>query len=470
MEKVHLPVLGEGSLGRDGRRRRAYPADVTGRFVRARRVAYALLIAFWVALPWTPIGGPPAVFLDVEKRQFFLFGLVFNAQDVWLLFFLLTGVAFALLYATALLGRVWCGWACPQTVFLEALFRPIERVINGPRATAMRRAQGAMTFDRAWRMAATYSAYLVASLLVAHILLAYFVSIPRVFAMVRSNPAAHPEAFGWMLAVTGAMFGNFAFFREQLCVVICPYGRLQSVLLDDDSLVVGYDDKRGEPRGKGLKKAGEAPRGDCVECGRCTAVCPTSIDIRQGLQLDCIACTACIDACDEVMVKLDRPRGLIRYDSLRGLRAVPGEKRRILRPRIIGYTVLLVIGATVATFAFRGRAPFEANLIRLRGAPYTREAGTIRNAFEVHVVNKRGDAVTFDIEAGLDPDLAFVIPIAHFDLEPLTDRRVPVFVTMEQGKFTADRPFSLRIRGTDHDAARANVDVQARSMFLGARP
>lgn len=460
-----LPVIGEGSLGRDGHRKRPYPADVSGRFVRARRAVYVALIALWAALPWVTIAGHPAVFLDIDRRQFFLFGVTFNAQDVWLMFFALSGIGFGLVYATALLGRVWCGWACPQTVFLEAVFRPIERLLSGPRNVALRRESAGLTFDRVGRTAATHAAYVVAALLVAHIFLAYFVSLPRVFEMVRKNPSAHPEAFAWMLVVTGVMYGNFAFFREQLCVVICPYGRLQSVLLDDDSLVVGYDDKRGEPRGH-ASKTGEA-RGDCVDCNRCVVVCPTGIDIRQGLQLDCVACTACIDACDEVMDKLERPRGLVRYDSLHGLR---GETRKVLRPRLYAYTALLVLGAVVATFAFRGRAPFEANIVRLAGTPYTREGGVIRNAFELHVVNKRGTVVSFTVEATAQPDLGFLIPIDHFELEPLASRRIPVFVTMDQSKFMGDRPFIVHVRGVEHGASPSTIDSEAKAVFLGARP
>lgn len=462
-----LPVISEGSLGRDGRHKRPYPADVTGRFVRARRIVYVALIALWAALPWIPIAGHPAVFLDVDKRQFFLFGMTFNAQDVWLLFFALSGVGFGLVYATALLGRVWCGWACPQTVFLEALFRPIERLFNGPRNVALRRSRSGMSFDRAWRIVATHTAYLLAAVLVAHVFLAYFVSIPRVFEMVRTKPGAHAEAFGWMLAVTAVMYGNFAFFREQLCVVVCPYGRLQSVLIDDDSLVVGYDTKRGEPRGKAV--ASDEKRGDCVDCNRCVVVCPTGIDIREGLQLDCIACTACIDACDEVMDKLERPRGLIRYDSLRGLRATPGEKRRILRPRLYAYTALLVIGAVVAAFAFRGREPFEANIVRLAGTPYTREEGVIRNAFELHVVNKSSRRVRFDVVPPAGTGLGFVIPISEVELEPLASRRVPVFVTMPESEFNGDRPFAVRVRGFIDTKGATTVDHEARAVFLGAR-
>jgi cytochrome c oxidase accessory protein FixG len=475
MANLHqLRVIGEGSLGRDGKHKRPYPADVAGRFARARKVVFWALIALWAALPWIPIGNHPAVFLDVDKRQFFLFGLTFNAQDMWLLFFMLSGVAFGLLYATAVLGRVWCGWACPQTVFLEGVFRPIERLINGPRNVAMRRAKGPFNGDRIWRAVATHAAYAVAALLVAHVFLAYFVSLPQVFAMVRTKPSAHPEAFAWMIVTTGVFYGNFAFFREQLCVIVCPYGRMQSVLIDDDSLVVGYDERRGEPRGK-LSKASApatsptsptsaptATSGDCIECNRCVVVCPTGIDIREGLQLDCLACTACIDACDDVMDKVGRPRGLIRYDSLRGLR---GEARRFLRPRLLVYTGFLVVGAVVATFAFRQREPFEANIVRLPGAPYTRDGGMIRNAFELHVVNKQSSASSFDLEAAGGPDLTFIIGMTHVDIEPLGSRRIPVFVTMDQAHFEADRAFVIRVREGAAGDARVHT---ARAVFLGA--
>jgi cytochrome c oxidase accessory protein FixG len=417
-------------------------------------------MVLWAALPWIRVGGRPAVFLDVDRRQFFLFGMTFNAQDAWLLFFVFTGVGFGLVYVTAVLGRVWCGWACPQTVFLEAVFRPIERLVHGPRNVALKRkAHGGL--DHAWRVALTHAAYGVAAFAIAHVFLAYFVSLPGLWSMVHSRPGAHPEAFGWMLAVTAAFYGNFAFFREQLCVVVCPYGRLQSLLIDDDSLVVGYDVLRGEPRGKAKAKT---EHGDCVDCNRCVVVCPTGIDIREGLQLDCIACTACIDACDAVMEKLARPQGLVRYDSLRGLR---GEKRRVLRPRIYAYTALLVVGAVVATMAFRKREPFEANVVRLVGLPYTREGGQLRNAFELHLVSKSSSAVDVAIEPLESPDLSFTVPIRSVHLEPLGSRRLPVFVTMDESRFTSDRGFELSVRVTD-DAGRT-AEQHPHAIFLGVK-
>jgi cytochrome c oxidase accessory protein FixG len=460
MNKARLPVLNgrvaESSIRTDGTHKKPEPADVRGRFTYAKRAVYILLIAIWAALPWIRINGAPAVFLDIGRRSFFLFGTTLNAQDLWLLFFLLTGVGFGLVYATALLGRVWCGWACPQTVFLDALFRPIERIVNGPREQRIRRANGPWDVARTWRFAVTHAAYAIAAVLVAHVFIAYFVSVPELVAMVRAKPSAHPEVFAWMVVVSGVFYFNYAFFREQMCVVLCPYGRLQSVLLDDDSLVVGYDEKRGEPRGKKGKTTG-----DCVDCNRCVVVCPTGIDIRNGLQMDCIACTACIDACDDVMDKLGRKRGLVRYDSPRGLR---GEKRRVVRPRLVLYSVLLVTGATVAFFATRARTSFEANLVRLPGAPFTRENDVVRNAFEIHLVNKAPSAESFVIEPIGAPGETFLVPMTRVEIEPLGMRRVPVFVTSGggAGKKPAVR---IRIRRERDDDKKAHV---VEGVFLGS--
>jgi cytochrome c oxidase accessory protein FixG len=329
-----------GALLPDGTREDVQPADVKGRFTLSRRMGYVALIAFWAALPWIHIGGNPAVFLDVERRRFFLFGLTFNAQDAWLLFFLLTGVAFGLIYLTALLGRVFCSHLCPQTVFLDGVYRRIERLVEGGREARRRRNAGPWNADKIARKALVHALYLGTSFLIAHIVLAYFVSLPALWDMMRNRPAEHPEAFAWMAGMTLVLYGNYSWFREQLCLIICPYGRFQSIFTDRDTMLVAYDGKRGEPRGK----VKDTARGACVDCNRCVVVCPTGIDIRNGLQLDCIGCTACIDACDEVMDKVHQPRGLVRFASQNEL---VGEPRRFVRPRTIAYTVALVVGAVV---------------------------------------------------------------------------------------------------------------------------
>jgi cytochrome c oxidase accessory protein FixG len=445
---THLPIfdspeLPSAALPADGRRLAIQPADVRGRFHRARRVVFAALMGFWALLPWVKIGGNPAFFADVSGRRLFVFGLTFNSQDTWLLFFLLTGVGFGLFYATALAGRVWCGWACPQTVFLEGLFRPIERWIEGPREKRLRRNAGPWTWERVARKACVHLVYLVAALGIAHVFLSYFVSLPAALRMVRGNPGAHPEAFTWVVAMTAVFYANFAWFREQLCVVICPYGRLQSAMVDGHTLTVGYDARRGEPRGK----RGAPGAGDCVDCKRCVVVCPTGIDIRNGAQMECLGCTACIDACDEVMDRLGRRRGLVRYDSLEGL---AGRPRAVVRPRIVAYSALMILGVIVALLATRTRSDFEATLSRLPGAPYSVEDGQLRNALQIHVTNKRASVRGYRVEVEPAPGMTAVVPIPRLSVEPMGSARVPLFLSMPRAAFARD--FPVRVRVFEEDA------------------
>lgn len=444
------------SLRPDGSRNVVYPADVRGRFTSARNLVFLVLIGVYLALPWIPVGGHPAVFLDVVTRHFYLFGMTFNAQDVWLMTFLLLGGAFSLVYVTTLAGRVWCGWACPQTVFLEGVYRRLERWIEGPRERRIRRAAAPWTADKVLRRLALHASYVVVSALLAHVFLSYFVSLPALFEMVRKEPSAHPEAFGVAAFLTGVLYFDFAWFREQFCVVLCPYGRLQSVLLDQGSLVIGYDTARGEPRGKVKDPA----RGACVDCNRCVTVCPTGIDIRNGLQLDCIACTACIDACDEIMDKVGQPRGLIRYDSQSGL---AGKKTKILRPRVFAYTAVLLLGAVVASFAFRSRSEVEANLLRLPGAPFVLDGERLRNSYELHVVNKRAVRTTFRIVAEAPADVEVVLPLAEVTLESLGQQRVPVFVSLPRAEWHGR--FSVQLHVVAEGAPGVRHDVAA--PFLG---
>jgi cytochrome c oxidase accessory protein FixG len=437
-----LPVLGQSrGLRNDGKHEAIVPADVSGRLTLRRKLIFALLLVIYAALPWIQINGRPAVFLDLSRRAFYLFGMSFNAQDTWLSFFLVSGVGFALIVMTTLWGRVWCGYACPQTVFLEGIYRRLERWIEGPKQLRAAREKRGLTPALALRKLLKHGAFVLVSLAVAHIFLSYFVSIPALLSMMQSAPAEHSEAFAWVLLVAGALHFNYVWFREQLCIVICPYGRLQSALTDADTLVIGYDERRGEPRGK-VKKAGA---GDCVDCGRCVAVCPTGIDIRNGLQLECIGCNACVDACDEIMTRLSRPTGLIRYDTQNGL---SGQPKGVLRPRLYLYLALGLLGLTVASFALAGREPFEANLLRAVGAPFTRELdGRVRNALELHLVNKAAEARRFSITAPSGDGLTYTIAQPELELGPMAARRVPLLVT---GAATGKpRKIVLTVRSAD---------------------
>lgn len=374
----------------DGSRNIIHPADVAGKFTLWRQVSAYGLIVIYAALPWIKIGGYPAVFLDTDAMRFHFVGMTFASQDLWLAFFLITGLGFGLFYVTALLGRIWCGWACPQTVFLEHVYRRVERWIEGDAIKRRKLDKSGWGVERIWKRGLKHALFVGLSLALAHMFMAYFVSIPGLWGMMQEAPAQNWKVFVFVFAFAAALYFNFAWFREQLCIVICPYGRLQSALIDEHSVVIGYDEKRGEPRGK----ASDPDAGDCIDCKRCVQVCPTGIDIRQGLQLECIGCSACIDACDTVMDKIKRPRGLVRYDSMEGLE---GRKTKFVRPRMILYTILLLIGAAVLLFSLRGLGDATITAWRAPGSSYFVDEEVVRNQFMVRVTNTSNDSAVYSL-------------------------------------------------------------------------
>lgn len=480
----------------DGSRVFLHPADVRGRFTFWRRITAVLLIAVYAALPWIPINGHPAVFLDVERLRFHLFGLTLAAQDLWLGFFLLTGLGFSLFFLTALFGRLWCGWACPQTVFLEHVYRRIERWLEGDAARRRQLDRAPWTLDKWLRRGTKHALFIAVSLVITHVFLAYFVSLPRVFQMVTRAPTENWGVFVAILVASGLLYFNFAWFREQLCIIICPYGRLQSALIDEHSLVIGYDARRGEPRGRirrresgisdretgrenrpiasesfrteltGASGASAPATGDCIDCQRCVQVCPTGIDIRQGLQMECIGCANCIDACNEIMDRVNRPRGLIRYDSLNGL---AGRRTRILRPRIVLYTFLLVIGATVASLGIGGYQPATLGITRMQGAPYFVDGDVLRNQFFVRVINKSDRPLSFvlKVEAG-DPGPASVHATGWEDAVEVPSNREeirPLIVIVPRADYNGRFPLEIKL-----ESEPGGVALTRTVEFIGPDP
>jgi cytochrome c oxidase accessory protein FixG len=307
-------------------------------------------------------------------------------------------------------------------VFLDHVYRRVERWIEGDAVERRLLAKAPWTVSKFLRRCAKQAIYLLLAAAIAHLFLAYFVSIPSVWAMMRDAPTKNWGTFVFIAAATGAVYFNFAWFREQLCIVICPYGRLQSALTDDHTLVIGYDSARGEPRGK----PGTDGVGDCISCDRCVNVCPTGIDIRQGLQLECIGCAACIDACDEVMARIGRRPGLVRYDSLAGL---AGRPRRWIRPRMVVYAVLLLVGASVAGWSISGIRPAVLSVTRMVGAPYYLDGDTVRNQFLVRLVNKRSEKVSLTLSVRGLPASATVhgleVPV---EIPPLGEEVRPLII------------------------------------------
>jgi cytochrome c oxidase accessory protein FixG len=440
------------ALRPDGRREAIVPLDVHGRFIRARRSVFTLLMVLYASVPLVVIGGHPAVHLDVRHRQFFLFGAAFNAQDTWIAALLVLALLFTLLLVTAWRGRLWCGWACPQTVFLEGLYRPLERLFEGSRSRRLRLAGQPLTAGRIARTAGKQGSFVVVSLLLGHAALIPFVPLGTMPAMFRDGPAAHPLAFAWAMALSALMYLDFAWFREQLCVVLCPYGRLQSVLHDQDSIVVGYDAARGEPRAPLRKRSlPQAPAGDCVDCKKCVWACPTGIDIRNGFQMDCIACAQCIDVCDEVMDKVGRPRGLIRHASLN---AREGRPSRVLRPRLFVYAALAAVAASLFALVLLERTPFEANVIRLGGSPWTIEGDAIRNQVEVHLINKRQDRRRFRVAVEAPPGIEAFVVQPEVELPPMAQARIPTMLVARGRPLGPRRLLTVVVADLDSGAAR----------------
>lgn len=427
------------AINDDGSRYIIHPADVKGRLTFWRKLSAYFLIVVYATLPWIDIGGYPALFLDTDAMRFHFLGLTFASQDLWLAFFLISGLGFGLFYVTALLGRIWCGWACPQTVFLEHVYRRVERWIEGDAIKRRKLDASGWGFERIWKRGLKHVLFVGISFALAHMFMAYFVSVPGLWKMMQEAPAENWKVFIFVFAYSAVLYFNFAWFREQLCIVICPYGRLQSALIDEHSLVIGYDEKRGEPRGK-AKTVGA---GDCIDCNRCVQVCPTGIDIRQGLQMECIGCSACVDACDSVMDKLKRPRGLIRYDSMEGLE---GRKTKYVRPRMILYTVLLLIGATVLLFSLRGLGDATMTAWRAPGSPFYVDELVVRNQFLVRVTNTQNGSGIYSLEVDMPQENAHLKGVdEQFEIAGNGDLIRPVIVTVDKQSYSGPFPMTVKI-------------------------
>jgi cytochrome c oxidase accessory protein FixG len=317
------------------------------------------------------------------------------------------------------------------------------------------------TAGKIFKRAVKHALFIVVSAVFTHLFLAYFVSLPEVWVMMSAAPAQHWGAFAFMAVFTGITYFVFGWFREQVCIVLCPYGRIQSALIDDHSLVIGYDTRRGEPRGKShAPPSSHLKSGDCVDCLRCVHVCPTGIDIRQGLQMECVGCTACIDACDEVMTRLHRPRGLIRYDSQNGF---AGGATRWMRPRTILYFVLLLVGASVATWALSTVKPANFLVVRMTGAPYIVDDTTVRNQFFVRLVNKRNEPVRFVLHVNRTPA---GVRLSGFDapveVGPLGEVVQPLILQQPRAAYTG--PFYFEVRVED---AAGRFHLEREIDFLG---
>jgi cytochrome c oxidase accessory protein FixG len=440
-----LPTLNE-----DGSRRWIRPKPSHGTYFKARRaVAYGLMLVFFL-IPHLRMGGKPLILLDVPRRQFTLFGTTFLPTDTLLLMLLLASIIIAIFLLTALFGRVWCGWACPQTVYMEFLFRPIERWVEGGRSGSLALDKGRRHF--APRRLLKHAIYAVLAVFLAHTFLAYFVGTEALSEWMRRSPAEHPTSFLVMAGTALAVFGDFAYFREQTCLVACPYGRMQSVLLDRQSLIVAYDSTRGEPRMKGKVRPDGA--GDCIDCGACVTTCPTGIDIRDGLQMECIHCTQCADACDEIMTRVNKPKGLIRYSSRELLE---GHKRHLIRPRTVLYPLALAVFLGGFTYALATRDAADVTVLGGQGEPFTVQAdGRIANQVRVKIANRTNADHDYRIDVAGATEGSVVVPQNPLRVAAGESAVTPLFVLLPRSVFH-DGEHRVTVRVSDGAGFATNV-------------
>ncbi|QOJ28977.1 MAG: cytochrome c oxidase accessory protein CcoG [Ignavibacteriales bacterium] len=376
------------TVNKEGKRIWIYPRKPSGFFYNARTVVSIFLLIILFGLPFIKVDGRPLFLFNILERKFILFGNLFGTHDffIFVLIFI-AGIIFIFLF-TAVYGRLFCGWICPQTIFMEMVFRKIEYWIEGDAKDQIALNAAPWTAQKTVKKVSKQTIFFGLSFLIGNLFLAYIIGIDELFSIVMRSPAENPGGFTLVMAFTGGFYFVFASFREQACTIVCPYGRLQSVLLDRNSIVVAYDDKRGEPRGK-LKKDEVRTEGDCIDCKLCVDVCPTGIDIRNGIQLECVNCTACIDACDDVMEKVGKPKKLIRYDSLNGISL--GEKFKIT-PRIITYTSFLLILLGLIAYLIFSRSDAAVTILRAPGTMYQEQpGGKISNIYSLNIVNKTYD-------------------------------------------------------------------------------
>lgn len=445
------------TIKQDGSRYFLHPADVRGPFTRWRRITGLLIITCFVVLPWIQVHDHPALFFDLLHRRFHIFGLTFAAQDFWMTYFFITGLGFSLFFLTALFGRLWCGWACPQTVFLDHIFRRVERWIEGDAQARRKLDQAPMSPQKFYKRFLKHAAFAFLSILIAHIFLAYFISLPELYNWIQHSPLEHWDAFLFIWATSTLLYFNFSWFREQLCLIICPYGRLQSALIDEHSIIIGYDSKRGNPPGP----ATQAGFGDCVNCRRCIQVCPTGIDIRQGLQMECIGCANCVDACDGIMERLNRPKGLIRHDSLNGL---AGKARRIIRPRIVLYTVLLLLGAFVFTLSVFHLHGMNMNVVRMTGPPYYQTQAGYRNQYLVRVINKTNGAKHYNFSVLADHPFSVSGASEPFEVMPMGEVVKPLVISVKAEDYHGQFPLEITVRQLHPTAS-----ITRNAEFLGPK-
>ncbi len=381
-----------------GKRVWVYPKKPKGKFTNYRMLVSILLLVFLLAGPFISIDGEPLLLMNILERKFVIFGQVFWPQDFHLAVIgMITTVVFIILF-TIVFGRIFCGWLCPQTVFMEWVFRRVEYWIEGDYMKQKKLDRQAWDAEKIWKKGSKHFVFLAISTVIMHTFMAYIIGVDQTWLLIQSGPAEEPVAFVVMVALTGMFYGVFSRLREQVCTTICPYGRLQGVLLDRKSIVVAYDYQRGETRSKYRKGEDREAlnKGDCIDCKQCVYVCPTGIDIRNGTQLECVNCTACMDACDSIMDAIGKPKGLVRYDSEDHIET---KTPFVFTGRMRAYSLVLLALMGVLVTLLMIRSDLETTILRTPGMMYQeRPDGTISNLYQLKMLNKSNNIYPVKLE------------------------------------------------------------------------
>ncbi len=444
------------------KREKIYPREVHGVFATLRALGVFVLLGIYYGLPWVTWDGRQAVLLDLPARQFHIFGITFWPQDFFYLTVLLIIAGLSLFFFTALAGRLWCGYACPQTVWTE-VFLWIERKFEGDRPKQIKLDKAPWSTHKLLVKGAKHTIWILFSLYTGFTFVGYFTPITELAQQLVFLELGPWQTF-WILFYSFATYGNAGWMREQVCIYMCPYARFQSAMFDKNTLVISYDDKRGEPRGS--RRRGTDPHslglGDCINCSLCVQVCPTGIDIRDGLQYECIGCAGCIDVCDQVMEKMNYPKGLIRYTTER---AMHGGKTQILRPRIFVYAALLLVSITALGYSIGQRIPLELDVIRDRNALYREtNEGLIENIYTLKIINKDRERHRYRLEVSGPAGLELINKANEIKVASGEVLSIPVSVQID--------PVNLSKTSTQiqfHIAAleRENISQSEPARFLG---
>ena len=463
--QTSTPAAHDGYIDLYEAKKKIYPRAIGGLFTRWRWALVWLTQIVFYGLPWFQWGGRQMVLFDLGARRFYLFGLVLYPQDFIYLTGLLIISALSLFLFTAVAGRLWCGFACPQTVYTE-IFLWIERRIEGDRSARMRLDRSPWSLDKLWRKALKQTAWVAVALWTGFTFVGYFVPIrqlaPQLLALQGTWQIFWVGFYGF------ATYGFAGHMREQVCKYMCPYARFQSAMFDKDTLIVTYDAPRGEPRGARGKKAPAQGLGDCIDCGLCVQVCPTGIDIRGGLQYECIGCGMCVDACNSVMDKVHLPRGLVRYATQNGMRQAWSSAqmlRRVLRPRVLVYSTVLLALCIAMLASLATRTPLKVDVVRDRAAlARLMEGGQIENIYRLQVMNATEGPRRYRIEAQGLPELR-VASEPEVDVGPAESRWVPVRLRAPYGAAPAgSHAVRFEVREVDGTA-----QVSEKSVFLVPR-